>query len=85
MGSSRNGVLILLLIFNSAELAFKGCRWLYKKEITKKEFIISDMIKALVTKYRGKNSTISDLIILLTCLLGFAATLRIERSYVTLN
>ena len=85
MGSSRNGGLILLLTFNSAELAFKGCQRLYEKETTKKESMISDIIKALVTKYRGNNSSISDLRFLLTCLLGFAGILRIERSYLMLS
>ena len=36
------------------------------------------MIKTLVTKYGGKNSTIPDLRFLLTCLLGFAGFLRID-------
>ena len=37
------------------------------------------MIKTLVTKYGGKNSTIPDLRFLLTCLLGFAGFLRINK------
>ena len=36
------------------------------------------MIKTLVTKYGEKNSTIPDLRLLLTCLLGFAGFLRIN-------
>ena len=36
------------------------------------------MIKALVTKYGGKNSTIPDLRFLLTCSLGFAGFLSID-------
>ena len=36
------------------------------------------MIKTLVTKYGGKNSTIPDLRFLLTVLLGFAGFLRIN-------
>ena len=60
------------------QLAFEGCQWLGETETTKKEPITSDMIKTLVTKYGGKNSTIPDFIFLLTCLLGFARFLRIE-------
>ena len=36
------------------------------------------MIKTLVTKYGGENSTIPDLRFLLTCFLGFAGFLRID-------
>ena len=36
------------------------------------------MIKTLLTKYGGKNSTIPDLRVLLTCLLGFAGFLLID-------
>ena len=36
------------------------------------------MIKNLVTKFGGKNSTIPDLRFLLTCLLGFTGFLRIN-------
>ena len=60
------------------QLAFEGCQRLGETETTKKEPITSDMIKTLVTKYGGKNSTIPDLIFLLTCLLGFARFLRID-------
>ena len=42
------------------QLAFEGCQQLCESEITKKEPITSDMIKTLVTKYEGKNSTIPD-------------------------
>ena len=37
------------------------------------------MIKTLVTKYGGKNSTVPDLRFLLICLLGFAGFLRIDK------
>ena len=60
------------------QLAFEGCQRLCETETTKKEPITSDMIKTLVTKNGGKNSTIPDLIFLLTCLLGFAGFLRID-------
>ena len=60
------------------QLAFKGCQWLCKTEATKKEPITSDMIKTLVTKYGGKNSSISDFRFLLTCFLGFAGFLCID-------
>ena len=60
------------------QLAFKGCQRLCKTETTKKEPITSDIIKTLVTKYGGENSTIPDLRFLLTCLLGFAGFLRID-------
>ena len=59
-------------------LVFEGCQRLCETETTKKEPITSDMIKTLVTKYGGKNSTIPDLRFLLTCLLGFAGFLRID-------
>ena len=39
------------------------------------------MIKGLVTKYGGKNSTILDLIFLLTCLLGFAGFLNVQELF----
>ena len=61
------------------QLAFEGCQRLCETETTKKEAITSDMIKTLVTKYGGKNYTIPDLIFLLTCLLGFAGFLRIDK------
>ena len=60
------------------QLAFKGCQRLCEIETTKKETITSDMIKTLVTKYGGKNSTIPDLRFLLTCLFGFPGFLRID-------
>ena len=59
------------------QFAFKGCQWLCEIETTKKEPITFDIIKTLVTKYGGENSTIRDLRFLLTCLLGFAEFLRI--------
>ena len=60
------------------QLAFEGCQKLCETETTKKEPITSDMIKTLVTKYGGKNSTIPDLRFLLTSLLGFEGFLRID-------
>ena len=60
------------------QLAFEGYQRLCETETTKKEPITSDTIKTLVTKYGGKNSTIPDLIFLLTCLLGFAGFLCIH-------
>ena len=60
------------------QLAFEGCQRLCETEASKKEPITSDMIKTLVTKYSGENSTIPDLRFLLTCLLGFAGFLRID-------
>ena len=36
------------------------------------------MIKALGTKYNGKNSSILNLRLIITCLLGFAGFLRVE-------
>ena len=39
------------------------------------------MIKGLVTKYGGKNSTILNLIFLLTCLLGFAGFLHVQELF----
>ena len=60
------------------QLAFEGCRRSCETKTTKKEPITSDMIKPLVTKYGGKNSTIPELGFLLTCLLGFARFLRID-------
>ena len=44
------------------QLVFEGCQRLCETETTKKEPITPDMIKTLVTKYGGKNSTIPDLI-----------------------
>ena len=58
------------------QLAFEWCQRLCETETTKKEPITSNMIKTLVKKYGGKNSTIPDLRFLLTCLLGFAGFLR---------
>ena len=58
--------------------AFEGCQRLCERETTKKELITSNMIKALVTKYGGKSSTITDLRFLSLCLLGFAGFLFIE-------
>ena len=63
---------------NPFQLAFEGCQRLCETETTKTEPITFDMIKTLVTKYGGKNSTIPDLIFLLTCLLGFAGFSRID-------
>ena len=60
------------------QLAFEGCQRLCETETTEKEPITSDMIKTLVRKYGGENSTIPDLRFLLTCLLGFAGFLRID-------
>ena len=52
----------------------------------KKEPTTSDMIKALVTKYGGKNSTIPDLKFLLTCLLGLDShDFYVSRNYLTLR
>ena len=53
-------------------------RRLCETETTKKEPITSNMMKALVTKYGGENSSILDFTFLLTCLLVFAGLLRIE-------
>ena len=58
-------------------LAFEGCRWLCEAKTTRKERITSDMIRVLVTKYGGKNSSIPNLRLLITCLLGFAGFLRV--------
>ena len=60
------------------QLAFEGCQRLCETEIPKKEALTSDMIKTLVTKYGGNNSTIPDLRFLLTSLLGFAGFLRVD-------
>ena len=61
------------------QLAFERCQRLCGTETTKKEPITSNMIKALGTKYDGKNSSIPGLRFLLTRLLGFAEFLRIEQ------
>ena len=66
------------------QLAFEGCQRLCESETTKKEPITSDMIKTLVTKYEGKNSTIPDLRFILTCLLGFAG-FYVSMNYLTLS
>ena len=60
------------------QLAFEGYQRLCETETTKKEPTTSEMIKVLVTKYGGENSTIPNLRFLLTCLLGFAGFLRID-------
>ena len=60
------------------QLVFEGCQRLCQIETTKKEPVTSGMIKTLVTKYGGENSTIPDLRFLLTCFLGFAGFLRID-------
>ena len=52
------------------QLAFEGCQRLCEAETTKKEPITSNVIKTLVAKYGGKNSTIPGLRFLLTFLLG---------------
>ena len=39
------------------QLALEGCQRLCETKTTKKEPITSDMIKGLVTKYSGENST----------------------------
>ena len=53
-------------------------RRLCETETTKKEPITSNMMKALVTKYGGENSSILDFTFLLTCLLVFAGLLCVE-------
>ena len=60
------------------QLAFEGCQRLCETETTKREPMTSDMIKTLVTKYGGENSTISVLRFLLTCLVGIAGFLSID-------
>ena len=59
-------------------LAFEECQRLCETETTKKELVTSDKVKALITKYGGKNYNISDLKFLLTTLLGFAGLLCME-------
>ena len=59
-------------------LAFVVFHRLCETETTKKEPKTSNMIKSLVTKCSGKNSTIPDLRFLLTCLLEFTGFLRIK-------
>ena len=59
-------------------LAFEECQRLCETETTKKELVTSDIVKALITKYGGKNYNISDLKFLLTILLGFAGLLCME-------
>ena len=61
-----------------AQLAFEGCQRLFQSETTKKEPITSEMIKSLVSKFGGKNTSLPDLRFLLTCLLGFSTFLRID-------
>ena len=52
----------------------------------KKEPTTSDMVKTLVTKYGGKNSTIPDLKFLLTRLLGLDSyDFYVSRNYLTLR
>ena len=73
-----------VMMFNSPtnnpfiQFTFKGCQWLCETETTQKEPITSDIIKTLVIKYGGENSTIPDLRFLLTCLIGFAEFLSID-------
>ena len=59
-------------------LAFEGCQRLCQSEITKKEPVTSEMMKSLVSKFGGKNTSLPGLRFLLTCLLGFSAFLCIE-------
>ena len=52
----------------------------------KKEPTTFDMVKALLTKYGGKNPTIPDLKFLLTCLLGLDShDFNVSRNYLTLR
>ena len=60
------------------QLAFEGCQRLCETEANKKEPITFDMMKTLVTKYGGENSTIPDLRFLLTRLLAFTGFLRVD-------
>ena len=60
------------------QLAYERCQRLCKIETIKKEPTTFDVIKTLVTKYCGKNSTIPDLRFLLTVLFWFAGFLRIN-------
>ena len=70
MGSSNNGI----MGFNSPtvnpfiQLAFEGCRWLCKKETSKKEPVTSEMMKKIVERFCKHNSDLDELLFFITWL-----------------
>ena len=61
-----------------AQLVFEGCHCLCQSETTKNEPIKSEIIKSLVNKFGGENTSLPDLRFLLTCLLAFSGILCID-------
>lgn len=59
--------------------ASEGCQLLCQSETIKKEPIISEMIRSLVNKFRGKKASLLDLRFLITNSLDFSGFLPIEK------